>query len=220
MRSILYVAMMAISFSAYGEDTSQEPVDPVQPVAVAGAAALAGAAAVNDVDVELVGGDSAAQSDSNSASLAGADSKSKSKAESGSTSTITNTYPRQVPPVFLPALMVSDCGAAGSAGASDKGGAGAFGIVWTTKRCYALRTAINFFAIGEYQTGCELLVWVNKKAFDEIGHAPDCALLAAGLHAESRASRDAFQRDMTIVPPENYATKEELDRAFKQSMKK
>lgn len=232
MRSVLFAMIMAVPFSAHG--TKQEPKDPVAttPVAVAGAAALAGAAAVNDNDVkvdndvELTGGDTSSDASSTSDSK----SKSKSEAASGSASTIVNTVPRQVPPVFLPALMVSDCGAAGSAGASDKGGAGAFGIVWTTKRCYALRTAINFFAIGEYQTGCELLVWVNKKAFDEIGHVPDCTLIAKGLHDESRAVRDAMVVDRVAVSSDSVAasapvcgqcaTKEELSRAFEKSQAK
>lgn len=142
-----------------------------------------------------------------------------SASNEGNAQSVNYSTPRQVPPVFLPALMVSDCGAGANAGASDSGGAGALGIVWTTKRCYALRSAINFFAIGEYETGCKLLAYVNREALRSIDEKPDCKSISKRLYVESQS----VSIPLVAAPPADfskYATKEELDRAFKQSQRK
>lgn len=128
---------------------------------------------------------------------------------------------RQVPPVFLPAILTSDCGAGWNAGGSKDTGAGALGFTYTTQRCYALRSALNFFAIGEYETGCELLVYVNRKAFKWLGKRPDCRAIARQLEREATSAADHAQ-PIAATPPASprYVTQEELERAFKAAVEK
>lgn len=132
-------------------------------------------------------------------------------------------YPRQTPPVMLPAILVNKCGAGVNAGGSDEGGAGAFGITWTTDKCYAFMSGSNWIALGEYEAAC--IVWkdVNRKAFARQKFNPDCKVIAERLTKEAqRAVHEEVIVEKSSDP--GYATKdyvdEHLDRAFRKSVGK
>ncbi len=162
---------------------------------------------------------SGSKSNATSNSTSGAKSGSVSEAASSSDNAVQfhsddDTFiPRQVPPTLLPMLLVSECGAGASAGGGGTGGTGAISAVFTSKRCYALRSAVQFFAIGEYETGCELLIYANREAFGKV-KKPDCAKVAARLDAEARS----VVTHSTGCP--DCASKEELKRAFERSVGK
>lgn len=145
-----------------------------------------------------------------------------SEASAQSSQSLSQNYNqvRQVPTLLQGDLLVNDCGAGINAGGADTGGAGFLGAVWTTGRCYALKSGSNFAAIGDYETACDLWVDVNRKAFKRIGRKPDCRAIAERLYAQS-----ITQLPPTPVDPpvdmSQYVTKKELaerDRRIIQRM--
>ena len=217
------IAVVAILAASVAQATSPKspPPMPKDPTAAAYAESESDAKSYSTSRSASDAAASARQSQSQTATGGdGGDASSDATASNaGNAQSVNYSTPRQVPPVFLPALMVSECGAGANAGAADSGGAGAFGVVWTTRRCYALRSAINFFAIGEYETGCKLLTYVNREALNAIDEKPDCKSIASRLNVESQ--HVVIPRQAS--PPfdaSKFATKEELDRAFKKAQSK
>lgn len=219
--SIMLILSLSMAMDAHATPTPPKP-DPKQHTSArADADSYSMSRSTSDASA------SARQSQQQSQTATGGSSEvdvsndiSNSASTDGNAQSVDFNTPRQVPPVFLPALMVSECGAGANAGAADGGGAGAFGVVWTTKRCYALRSAINFFAIGEYETGCRLLVYVNREALEAIGEKPDCKRIAAVLHLEAGENLIRLPPDAPPVDLSKFATKEEVERAFKKSQSK
>lgn len=137
----------------------------------------------------------------------------------------TNSYPRQVPAIVQMAGMVVDCGSSVGANGAGVNGAGALGMSWTTGDCYALRSGVNFAAIGEYEAACVLWKDVNRTAFKRQKYQPDCVVIAARLFEESKRAREMSTVTQTVpVDLSKYPTREEmdekLDRRFKKSVAK
>lgn len=135
----------------------------------------------------------------------------------GVTTTISSANPRLTPPVFLPAILVADCGAGVNAGGSDEGGAGALGVTWTTDKCYAFKSGSNWAAIGEYEAACVVWKDVNRRAFARQKYSPDCHAIAVRLETESRA---VAAPPVPVQPQPEYATKADLERAFRLAVGK
>lgn len=133
----------------------------------------------------------------------GAGGKSRSTSDSSADNAVsvnsdddtTVTYPRQVPPVILPTLIVADCGAGGSVGGADKGAAAAVSALFTPQRCYALRAAATSFAVGDYEGGCQRLAYVTRKIDKKMGYVPNCKEFAERLTKEAEARAKSLQVD-------------------------
>lgn len=187
---LAYLTILILTTPAFAGDKIEIPEQPVtRSVANAGASSNA-----------------VSTSNSQSSSNSLANSTSSSNSGGNTFSSDDDTYlPRQVPPVFLPMILTSGCGAGINAGGSGDGGAGAAGLTWTTKRCYALRSALNFFAIGEYETGCELLIDVNREAFKRV-KKPNCADIARRLNQEAQGRRESQPLTDQRVLPQSAST--------------
>lgn len=218
--AVLVYALFCSTANATGHHSTPPP-DP-KPVSTATSGSVSGAKAgakshstshatssssAKGGNANASGGDSVATS-GDSRAVTGDSAASSDNAVNVSSDDDVN-IPRQVPPVLLPMIMTSGCGAGVNAGGAGTGGAGAAGLTWTTAKCYQLRTAINFFAIGDYETGCELLVDLNREAFARIKKKPDCSRIALRLTEQS-----------AHVDTSKFATKEQLDRAFRTGQAK
>lgn len=147
----------------------------------------------------------------------------------GNAQHVTINHRRNAPSLAQGGLAVSGCGSGVNGGGSRTGGAGFFGLVWTTEQCYALLAAEHFAAIGMPDTSCDLLVSMEsvQKAFKRAGKPlPDCATAEnrdlTSASAELVGGLAAIER---MKPPaevtcDQCATKEELARAFKQAHSK
>lgn len=149
-----------------------------------------------------------------------ANSTSGASADGQQSMTNNTVYARQTPPVILPTILVSDCGSGFNAGGSKAGGAGAFGVTWTSGKCYDFKSGSNWAAIGEYEAACVVWSDVNRKAFKRQKYVPDCKAIAVRLEAESHVKVADPVPAPAPVDLSPYATKEELARAFKQSQAK
>lgn len=88
---------------------------------------------------------------------------------------------QRVPAQFLPMILESGCRTGVNAGGADRTGSGALGFSVMTDRCWSMTSVVNFLAMGEYETACDLLVDVNRDQFHRIGHKPDCQAIAQRL---------------------------------------
>lgn len=217
MKSIFIAALAAFSVSAFANGTPEQEPESNTVVTVG---AVSGSKSASQATAKSQSA-SAAKSKSRSASSA-SQSQEQSQDQVASADNALNTdddvtvssdddvnIPRNTPPVFLPNLITADCGAGASAGASGTGGAGALSGLWRSKRCYALHSAVTAFGTGDYETGCVLMNYVNREAFKAMGYERDCKKWAAAL-IESTKRVEPKAPDMS-----QYATKEELDRAFR-----
>lgn len=224
-------AMFALPALATHPKPKPPKHDPVPVVAAAGAIAGAKSSSTSGAKSSSVSGGGASNATGGTSSAtggnvgpvtAGGGDGGEAGAEANGTQQLStsesNLVERSNPGVFLPAILVSGCGAGVNGGGSNRNDAGALGITWTTERCYGLQSAINFFAIGDYETGCNLLVDVNRAAFKRV-KKPDCAAIAQRLRAASE--QKVAITDLSPVPDlSRYATKEELGRAFKDRLSK
>jgi hypothetical protein len=172
-----------------------------------------------------------AKSGSASTSTSG-DSSAASDASSDNDTSVSSDddvfIPRNTPPVLLPALIQSECGSGGSAGGSGTGGAGALSGLWTSKRCYALKSASIAFGAGDYEGGCKLLAYVNREAYKLVGYKPDCVAFAARLNKEAQAVvtlvGPPVETSQFVTQEQRAADKaeavERTDRAFKGAIGK
>lgn len=168
--------------------------------------------------------------------LIGGDSSARSQASADGTQTTlvdaSSVYERQVGTLIMGTVIPVDCGFGGQAGGANTNGSGFLGASWTTDRCYTLKVANSWAAMGEYEYACEMLMDVSRRALKRRGIvAVDCAVIGARLrawHAIQAPVVTATSSDSTDpVPPagsSNYVTQEQLrealDRQYKKAMGK
>lgn len=165
---------------------------------------------------------------SSSDSVSNAQSGDSSAASESSSDNDTNVssdddtfIPRNTPPVMLPTLIVNECGAGASAGGSGTGGAGALSGLWTSKRCYALKSASIAFGVGDYEQGCVLMSYVNREANKAMGYTPDCKAFAKRLNDEAKAAHVVIRDPVDLSSyPTRAEVNERVDRAFKGAIGK
>lgn len=138
----------------------------------------------------------------------------------GAGASVTMNGARQVGMLYAPAVIPPQCGVSASAGHSNTGNAAFLGFSFTTGRCYSIVTAVDLERMGAYREACELrrdvvrgqLKRINKKRI-KAGLPPmyiDC----------EQVERDLIAAIATAAIPEpqlpapDYATREELRRAF------
>lgn len=233
MGLIIGACLLSMSLNAYAENPHQDPADP-SAVAQAGSAAIAGAAAVSGSRSGAVAGIESAIEVAPviDTSLVGGDSSAKSKSEANGTQLTSvdasSVYERSVGTLIMGTVIPVDCGFGGQAGGADRNGSGFLGASWTTDRCYTLKVANAWAAMGEYEYACEMLMDVGRRAMKRRGIVNvDCAVIGARLRAwhAMPAPTVAVTKSEAVQgsPPagsSNYVTQEQLDRAFKQSMSK
>lgn len=114
--------------------------------------------------------------------------------------------PRQAPAVATAPAPIVGCGASGSAGGSNSGGAAILGFAWTTRECQGWTLASAYAALGDRVTACRVLNAQNtaRRAKRRGVTLPDCgALLIAPTEPVP-----------VIIPPvdlSGYVRKEELN---------
>jgi hypothetical protein len=218
----------ALILSSRAEATTPAP-DPKPPVAVAAAQQAQGQiqgqgqSLQSDIVVqpELVGGDS--------------NSDARARADGSSTNVIdaSTVYERQVGTLIMGTVIPVDCGFGGQAGGADRNGSGFLGASWTTDRCYTLKVANAWAAMGEYEYACEMLMDVSRRALKRRGIVGvDCAIVGARLRAWHAMPAPTVTTTPVVTrsdaastaPAGSYVTQEQLqqavDRAFKRSQSK
>lgn len=231
--SLCFVPMLAFATGSH-DDGNPNTVAQSQSHAQAASAAVAGAQAkqaqVASSDQSLTstntatGGAGGAGGNGGQGGAGGVANQSQQANNAGNSQHITIQGARQTPWVVLPSIFVADCGSGVNAGGSKAGGAGAFGVTWTTAKCYDFKNGTNFVAIGAIEEACVLWTDVNRKAFKRQKYTPDCKAIALRVYegqklvhpaAELKAEPAVAMPDMSL-----YATKEDLNRAFKTSASK
>lgn len=134
------------------------------------------------------GGSGGAGGNGGQGGTGGAANQSQSADNAGNAQSIAFNDVRQTPWVVLPSIFVADCGSGVNAGGSKVGGAGAFGVTWTTAKCYDFKNGTNFVAIGAIEEACVLWVDVNRAAFKRQKHTPDCKAIALRVYEGQKLS--------------------------------
>ena len=115
---------------------------------------------------------------------------------------------RQAPSIAQGSFAITGCSVGGNAGGSNKNGAAFLGFGWTPKECYAFMLAQAYQSIGQYKAVCDILrnTKVGRRMEDDGIELPECLPQIVAIP----------------VPPDmsEYATKEELERAFIASQTK
>lgn len=146
-------------------------------------------------------------------SLSNAQASGAASLDASSSNSGNFNYPAVANPVNLPPIFVSGCGSGFGAGASAIRGSALFDYTHITKKCWEMLAAYGMLSAGYSQNACEIY-----KATD------------AGREAESNGAR----LDCSPPPPKvvyvdrpsvevhhpEYATHEEVDRAFRQAVRK
>lgn len=115
---------------------------------------------------------------------------------------------RQAPSIAQGSFAISGCSVGGNAGGSNKNGAAFLGFGWTPKECYAFMLAQAYQSIGQYKAVCDILrnTKTGKRLERDGIELPECL------------------PEIVVVPApvdlSEYATKEELNRAFEKSQMK
>jgi len=127
-------------------------------------------------------------------------------------SSYSYTEARQAPSVAQGSFAISGCSVGGNAGGSNIHGSAFLGFGWTPTECYKFMLAQAYQAIGEKKAVCDILrnTKVGKKIERDGVTLPECKEEVVIV-----ATPVAPQVDLTP-----YATKEELNRAFKASQSK
>ena len=131
-------------------------------------------------------------------------------AEGAVQSNYTYKEVKQAPAIGQGSFAIYGCNVGGNAGASGPGWAGFLGFGWTPQQCYDFMLAQAYQSIGEKKAVCDILK--NSKA---------------GKRQAARGITlpECLPEEKTVVVPvpvdlSPYATKEELNRAFKASQSK
>lgn len=111
---------------------------------------------------------------SSSSARAGAAARSASDSAASADNAVDITYEGAMAPMIMGTLLPVSCGAGVQAGAQDDGDAGFFGITWTTKRCYSLKVATAWAAMGEYEMACDMFVDITREALKRRGRHINC----------------------------------------------
>ena len=203
------------------QDQSQGQSQGQSQIAVAGAVAVAGASAsTGDVTVDT-GDVTNTNTNTNNVDVsnvaeggAGGDATASAVVAEGAvdndvdvTVNAGTTYQqvRQAPSIAQGSFAISGCNVAGNAGGSNTHGAAFLGFGWTPKECYAFMLAQAYQSIGQYKAVCDILrnTKTGKRMERDGVELPECL------------------PEIVIVPDmSEYATKEELNRAFQRSMEK
>jgi len=166
------------------------------------------------------GNGGASESSSNSASTADGSSSNVIDA--------STTVERSVGALIMGTVIPVDCGFGGQAGGADRSGSGFLGLTWTTDKCYTLKAATAWAAMGEYELACEMLVDVTKKALKRRKRQPDCTIIGRDLRSAHTPEPVVIHTESllpsTPVAPTSYVTPEQMreyvDRAFRKSVGK
>jgi len=156
---------------------------------------------------------SKSKSQSESYSKSSSDSDSNASADNSQSLSQNYSYKEvsDVPPLFLPAILPSGCGAGINGAGADRGAAGALGMTWTTRTCYQFMSATAFAGIGDYETACELWTDLNRDAFKRIGKTPNCSEVAKRLYNEHNSSATSLAIPAPpVMDMSRYVTKDEL----------
>lgn len=206
------LALSAVSLQAYATNPVANADSDAR--AAAGAAAVSGSR--SSVDASLVSASQAVTGDSSA----------NSESSAGSTNVIdaSTNYQRQVPALIMGTVIPVDCGFGGQAGGANTNAAGFLGASWTTDRCYTLKVANAWAAMGEYEYACEMLMDVSRRAAKRRNIADvDCNVVGIRLRADHTVTPVAPAAPRIVQDP-NYVTqdqlKEALDRAFKKAVAK
>lgn len=157
----------------------------------------------------------AAQSHSESS----ATSDSQSNANSGgNVLAINQTTERQAPSLGQGSLYAGDCGAGANGGGSNTSGAAFLGVQYTTHDCYLLKAAQSYMALGMPDAACDMLNGLKavQKRYKALGkEPPPCVVKTEVAVASPSAAATATPPDLS-----QYATKADLERAFKAKASK
>lgn len=219
----------ALMLSSKADATTPAPLDPKPPAAVAAQAQLQGqlqGQAQGQGQGQALHSEIVVQPE-----LIGGDNSASSEAHAGSTNLIdaSSTYAAQVPALIMGTVIPVDCGFGGQAGGANTHGAGFLGASWTTDRCYTLKVANAWAAMGEYEYACEMLMDVSRKALKRRGIVGvDCAVIGARLRGWHAMPVPVVRAEVSNASPpagsSNYVTQDQLqqalDRAFKKSVGK
>ena len=115
---------------------------------------------------------------------------------------------RQAPSIAQGSFAITGCSVGGNAGGSNKNGAAFLGFGWTPKECYAFMLAQAYQSIGQYKAVCDILrnTKVGKRMERDGIELPQCLPEVVAIPVAPDMSQ--------------YATKEELERAFIASQTK
>jgi hypothetical protein len=137
---------------------------------------------------------------------------------------------RSVGALVMGTVIPVDCGFGGQAGGADRNGSGFLGLTWTTDKCYTLKAATAWAAMGEYELACEMLVDVTKKALKRRHRIPDCTVIGLSLRMAHDTREPVVINTQSLLPltptapPANYVTPEQMreyvDRAFRKTVGK
>lgn len=230
MKLLTALALLSLPLMSLATSKPTEPPTPATPavtVVQASESNSLAAAASRSAARSSANADSASTATGGNATSASG--PSTSSAQSGPASAVSGPlsvssdddviYPRQVPPVLLPALIQSGCGAGFGAGGASTRSAGSVTALFTSDQCYALQSIGLSIAMGDYAGACYLMHDVNRKAYARRGYTPDCEAFAAKLEAEAKAAAKGAAQPAS-PDLSQYATKKELDAAFRASVSK
>jgi hypothetical protein len=245
-RGLIAGTMLMACASAFANHPVDPPADPVPPVPVAvavsdstshsNAAAIAASAAhsnsTSGANAVGTGGNATSSATGGRAVGIGAAAAGDSSASVGDTSSEANgsntsnidastTYERQVGTLIMGTVIPVDCGFGGQAGGANTSGSGFLGASWTTDRCYTLKVANAWAAMGEYELACEMLSDVSRNAMKRRSKlSVDCMVVGAALR-KAHTPQPVVTHDPYVAPDlTQYATKDYVDKVFKASVSK
>lgn len=120
---------------------------------------------------------------------------------------------RQAPSTAQGSFAISGCSVAGNAGGSSIRGSAFLGFGWTPQECYKFMLAQAYQSIGEKKAVCDILrnTKVGKRLERDGVELPDCEPKVVVI------ATPVAPEPVDLSP---YATKEELNRAFRASQEK
>jgi hypothetical protein len=212
MATMALLAMAAGLNVAYANNTPP-PANPsatANASSVAVAAALASSVSVSDADASAkasaVQHQGQEQTATGGLATASADNEGNKQEIS-----VNETHPRNAPSLGQGSTYIGSCGAGGNAGGSGPNGAGFLGFSWTPADCKLLLAAEAYRAVGMVDAACNMVNRIStvQKAWKDIGMPPpDCVTKPVELPPAP------------VVDLSGYATKGELEQAFKRSIQK
>lgn len=186
---------------------------PAEPIVPAGGASSSHSAAV--ADATQLQGQQQGQAQVQGQIASGGDSVSYGgggtvKTDHDQAQAVSISSPRQVGMLYLPTMIPPSCGAAISAGHGNTRNVTAGGISWTTERCWSVLIAADYERMGAYREACELRRDVVRKQARRAQINIDCERIERDMRAAIAAAAIAPPSE----PSPDYATREELRRAF------
>lgn len=244
----LIAALSLLSCTAYATNHPEPPAPAPAPTvsthSESDASALAAAAAVSGAHATGTGGTSsatagggkgvgvgvgaAAAGDSSAVSGPSTATSGDSTSEANGTQALTNVtnYERQVGTLIMGTTIPVDCGFGGQAGEANTSSSGFLGASWTTDRCYTLKVANSWAAMGQYEYACEMLMDVSRNALKRRGIVSvDCAVVGAALRLQHTPPAPVVIDPVPLPPACNDCVtqsqlREYVDKAFRSSVGK